>query len=178
MTSYREEITRSMNYLGDKENSVFIGQAVSYEGTGMSKTFNNIHPSKLIELPVEEEFQLGLAIGMSLNNLIPICVYPRWNFLLLAVNQLVNHLDKVQELNGFDTTSKVIVRTAVGSEVPMYPGPQHVGDFTEAFKQMFKNISIHKLENKNDIFDTYSHAYERNDGVSSLIIELSDKYDT
>ena len=167
-----------MNYLGDKNNSVFIGQAVSYEGTGMSKTFNNIHVSKLIELPVEEEFQLGLSIGMSFNNLIPICIYPRWNFLLLAVNQLVNHLDKVQELNGFNSTSKVIIRTAVGSEVPMYPGPQHIGDFTEAFKLMFKNISIHKLDNKNDIFETYRHAYERNDGVSSLIIELSDKYDS
>ena len=43
---------------------------------------------------------------------------------------------------------------------------------------MFKNISIHKLDNKNDIFETYRHAYERNDGVSSLIIELSDKYDS
>jgi pyruvate/2-oxoglutarate/acetoin dehydrogenase E1 component len=178
MTSYREELIRSMNFLGDKNDSVFIGQAVSYEGTGMSKTFNNIHASKLIELPVEEEFQLGLAIGMSFNNLIPICIYPRWNFLLLAVNQLVNHLDKVQELNGVNSTSKVIIRTAVGSESPMYPGPQHIGDFTEAFKLMFKNISIHKLVSKNDIFETYRQAYERNDGVSSLIIELSDKYDS
>ena len=178
MTSYKEELTRSMDYLGAKNNSVFIGQAVSYEGTGMSKSFNNISISKLIELPVEEEFQLGLAIGMSFNNLIPICIYPRWNFLLLAVNQLVNHLDKVQELNGVNSASKVIIRTAVGSESPMYPGPQHIGDFTEAFKLMFKNISIHKLVSKNDIFETYRQAYERNDGVSSLIIALSDKYDS
>jgi pyruvate/2-oxoglutarate/acetoin dehydrogenase E1 component len=144
----------------------------------MSKTFSDIHRSKLIELPVEEEFQLGLAIGMSLNNLVPICVYPRWNFLLLAVNQLVNHLDKVQELNGSNSKSKVIIRTAVGSESPMYPGPQHIGDFTEAFKLMFRNISVHKLENKNDVFETYKHAFERDDGVSSLIIELSDRYST
>jgi len=178
MTSYKEELTKSMNYLASKNNSVFIGQAVSYEGTGMSKTFSDIHRSKLIELPVEEEFQLGLAIGMSLNNLIPICVYPRWNFLLLAVNQLVNHLDKVQELNGSNSKSKVIIRTAVGSESPMYPGPQHTGDFTEAFKLMFKNISVHKLENKNDVFETYKNAFERDDGVSSLIIELSDRYST
>jgi pyruvate/2-oxoglutarate/acetoin dehydrogenase E1 component len=178
MTSYKEELTKSMNYLGSKNNSVFIGQAVSYEGTGMSKTFSDIHRSKLIELPVEEEFQLGLAIGMSLNNLVPICVYPRWNFLLLAVNQLVNHLDKVQELNGSNSKSKVIIRTAVGSESPMYPGPQHIGDFTEAFKLMFRNISVHKLENKNDVFETYKHAFERDDGVSSLIIELSDRYST
>ena len=115
---------------------------------------------------------------MSFNNLIPICIYPRWNFLLLAVNQLVNHLDKVQELNGVNSASKVIIRTAVGSESPMYPGPQHIGDFTEAFKLMFKNISIHKLVSKNDIFETYRQAYERNDGVSSLIIELSDNYDS
>lgn len=178
MTSYKEEITRAMTYLGSKDNSIFIGQAVTVEGTGMSKTLKNVSSSKLIEFPVEEEFQLGVSIGLALNGLKPICIYPRWNFLLLAVNQLVNHLDKIKELNAQNSSSQLIIRTAVGSESPMYPGPQHVGDFTDAFKLLCKNISIHRLENKNEIFETYKNAYERTDGVSSLIIEISDKYNT
>jgi len=60
----------------------------------------------------------------------------------------------------------------------MHPGTQHVGDFTDAFRLLCKNISIHRLENKNEIFETYKSAFERKDGVSSLIIEISDKYNT
>ena len=29
---------------------------------------------------------------------IPVSIFPRWNFLLLAINQLVNHLDKLNEM--------------------------------------------------------------------------------
>lgn len=176
MSTYKDELTKAMEYIGNKENSIFVGQAVAYEGTGMSSTLNNVPRSKLIELPVEEEFQMGMSIGMSINGLIPICIFPRWNFLLLSVNQIVNHLDKIKELTGATPVNKVIIRTAIGSEVPMHPGPQHVGDFTEAFKLLCKNISIHKLDHKNDIFEIYKNAFERKDGVSSLIIELSDNY--
>ena len=48
----------------------------------------------MIELPVAEEMQMGMSFGMSLDGTIPISIYPRWNFLLCAINQLVNHLDK------------------------------------------------------------------------------------
>jgi pyruvate/2-oxoglutarate/acetoin dehydrogenase E1 component len=105
---------------------------------------------------------------MSLNNLVPICVYPRWNFLLLAVNQLVNHLDKVQELNGSNSKSKVIIRTAVGSESPMYPGPQHIGDFTEAFKKIvdFEVLDAHSAQ---ELIDMYEFAMSTQNPV--MIVE-------
>lgn len=176
MPTYIEELTRAMSYLGSKDESLFLGQAVSVEGTGMSKTLININPDKLIEFPVEEDFQLGVSIGMALNGIKPICIFPRWNFLLLATNQLVNHLDKLKELSASSPQSHVVIRTAVGSESPMNPGPQHIGDFTAAFKLLCGNISIHKLDEKKEIFEIYKNAFERKDGVSSLIVEISDKY--
>ena len=62
-----------MDYLAEQSNTVFLGQAVAVAGTAMRNTLLNVKDNKLVELPVEEEFQLGLSIGLSLNQRIPIC---------------------------------------------------------------------------------------------------------
>ena len=40
---------------------------------------------------------MGIAIGLSMSGYIPICIFPRFNFLLSAINQIVNHLDKIKD---------------------------------------------------------------------------------
>jgi pyruvate/2-oxoglutarate/acetoin dehydrogenase E1 component len=176
MGQYMDELSRAMTYLGQQENPVFIGQSVEVAGTAMRNTLLEVSAEKLIELPVEEDFQMGIAIGMALSGLVPVSIFPRWNFLLLATNQIVNHLDKLKELTQLDTPGKVIIRTGIGSENPLHPGPQHTGDFTEAFRLMCPHLNIVRLDSKEMIFDEYKKAYERKDGVSSILIEWSDKY--
>ena len=171
-----DELTRSMEYLGKFDNTIFIGQSVEVAGTAMRNTLLNIDDSKLVEMPVDEDFQMGLATGMALTGLIPISIFPRWNFLLLATNQIVNHLDKLREITQNINPGKVIIRTGIGSVIPLHPGPQHTGDFTEAFRLMCSNLNIVRLDKTSVIFDEYQKAYERTDGVSSLLIEWSDKY--
>jgi len=171
-----DELTRSMEYLGKFDNTIFIGQSVEVAGTAMRNTLLNIDNNKLVEMPVDEDFQMGLATGMALTGLIPISIFPRWNFLLLATNQIVNHLDKLKEITQNRNPGKVIIRTGIGSVIPLHPGPQHTGDFTEAFKLMCPNLNIVRLDKTSMIFDQYQKAYERSDGISSLLIEWSDKY--
>jgi pyruvate/2-oxoglutarate/acetoin dehydrogenase E1 component len=171
-----DELTRSMEYLGKFDNTIFIGQSVEVAGTAMRNTLLNIDDGKLVEMPVDEDFQMGLATGMALTGLIPISIFPRWNFLLLATNQIVNHLDKLKEITQNKNPGKVIIRTGIGSVIPLHPGPQHTGDFTEAFKLMCPNLNIVRLDKTSMIFDEYQKAYERSDGISSLLIEWSDKY--
>lgn len=178
MSLYISEIRRSMEYLGSKQNTVFIGQAVAVPGTAMRNTLINIEESKLIEFPVDEDVQMGFSIGMALTGRIPISIFPRWNFLLLATNQIVNHLDKIKEMTCLKTPPKLIIRTGVGSEKPLHPGPQHTGDFTNAFRLMCKNINVVRLEDPNLIFDEYHHAYHRLDGVSTLFVEIMDLYNS
>jgi pyruvate/2-oxoglutarate/acetoin dehydrogenase E1 component len=171
-----DELTRSMEYLGKFDNTIFIGQSVEVAGTAMRNTLLNIDDDKLVEMPVDEDFHMGLATGMALTGLIPISIFPRWNFLLLATNQIVNHLDKLKEITQNKNPGKVIIRTGIGSVIPLHPGPQHTGDFTEAFKLMCPNLNIVRLDKTSMIFDEYQKAYERSDGISSLLIEWSDKY--
>jgi len=176
MGKYFDELLRAMDFIGCQADAVFLGQSVEVEGTAMRNTLVNVNPTKLMELPVEEDFQLGLSIGMALAGLVPISIFPRWNFLLLATNQVVNHLDKLKDLTQLENPGKVIIRTGIGSINPLHPGPQHTGDFTDAFKMMCPNINVVRLDTSEMVFSEYQKAYERTDGVSSLLVEWSDKY--
>lgn len=173
---YFDELCRAMEYLGLDERVLFIGQAVEFPGTAMSNTLKNIARDKLMELPVAEELQMGMATGLALTGLIPVSIFPRWNFLLLALNQLVNHLDKIPSMSDPGYRPKVIIRTGIGSERPLHPQYQHVGDFTEALRLMCRNVEVIRLEEAEEIFPAYEKALERTDGRSTILVEYGDHY--
>jgi pyruvate/2-oxoglutarate/acetoin dehydrogenase E1 component len=176
MGKYFDELKRSMDYLAKKPNTVFLGQAVAYKGTAMTNTLKDVPKEKLIEMPVSEEMQMGITNGVAVEGSVPISIYPRWNFLLLAANQLVNHLDKLPDYSHREYVPKVIIRTGIGSVRPLNPQLQHTGDFTEAFQKMLTNIEVIRLEEPEDIFPAYHKAYNREDGKSTIVVEYGDYY--
>ncbi len=173
---YADEVSKAMEYLANNEKTLFLGQSVAYPGNVIYKTLAHLPPHKKIELPVFEETQLGMSIGLAIEGYIPISVFPRFNFLLLAVNQLVNHLDKIPVMTLGKLKPKVIIKTMVGSMKPLHPGIQHCGDFTEAFKLLLDNVEVIKLEETEQIFPAYKKALEREDGKSTILIEMGDYY--
>ena len=172
--SYRDELTKAMTMLGSHPNTIFIGQAVRFPGTAMYGTLEGVPMAKRIELPVFEDTQLGMATGMSLSGLLPVCIYPRINFLLLAINQLVSHLDKLP-IYGNGWKPKVIIRTAVAHNHPMDPGVQHLGDYGHAIRQMLSTVKTVMLLRGQDVIPEYRKAAER-DG-STLLIERASLYE-
>ena len=176
MGKYQIELSKAMELLALNHKTVFIGQSVEVAGTAMRTTLENIDPVKLIEMPVDEDFQMGLANGLAIAGFIPVSIFPRWNFLLLATNQIVNHLDKLKEISRIEIPPKVIIRTGIGSVNPLHPGPQHTGDFTEAFKIMCPNINVVRLDSSEQVVPEYKLALEREDGVSTILVEWGDKY--
>jgi len=171
---YFDELKRSMEWLGEQNDTIFIGQAVEYAGTGMTNTLKDVSTDKLMEMPVNEDMQMGITNGLAMNGYVPVSIYPRWNFLLLGVNQLINHLDKLPMISDYKT--KVIIRTAIGSERPLHPQWQHVGDYTEAFKKMLTNVEVIRLDESEQIFEAYQKAYNRTDGKSTILVEWGDYY--
>ena len=173
---YFDELKRSMDYLAADPRTLFLGQAVACAGTAMSNTLKDVPPDRLIELPVDEEMQMGMANGLAVAGHVPVSVFPRWNFLLLAVNQIVNHLDKFEDMSNGGYKPKVIIRTGIGSERPLHPQHQHIGDFTDAFRLMCKRIEVIRLDEPEDIFPAYQKALEREDGKSTIVVEWGDYY--
>ncbi len=173
---YFDELKRAMTFLSQDSRTVFIGQAVAVPGTAMTNTLMDVPRDRLIELPVAEEMQMGMATGMALAGMVPVSIFPRWNFLLCAISQLVNHLDKIQVMSNNRFKTKAIIRTGIGSERPLHPQHQHVGDFTDAIRAMCSTIEVIRLEEPTDIFPAYERALLRDDGRSTIVVEYGDYY--
>jgi len=173
---YFDELKRSMEFLATDPRTVFIGQAVAFPGTAMSNTLMGVPKEKLVELPVAEEMQMGMSLGMGLNRLIPVTIFPRWNFLLLAINQLVNHVDKARVMSNGGYDPKIIIRTGIGSERPLHPQHQHIGDFTDAIRKMCTTIEVIRLKEPEDIFPAYEKSLLRDDGRNTILVEYGDYY--
>ena len=172
--SYYDNLCVAMNLCGKYDNAIFLGQGVANGGTTMSSTFATVNMNKRIEMPVAEDMQMGIATGMALGGYLPICVFPRWNFLICATNQIVNHLDRLPIYSDGGYRPKVIIRTAVPSVDPFYPGPQHDDDFTAPFRLMCRTIKIVALRRASDIVPQYQNALERNG--STLLVEFTEQY--
>jgi pyruvate/2-oxoglutarate/acetoin dehydrogenase E1 component len=171
---YFDELKRAMSFLAEHPKTVFIGQAVEYEGTGLYDSLSHLPLDKRIELPVAEYFQTGLANGMAIEGMVPVSTYPRWNFLLMGVDQIVNHLDKFTIMSSGKCTPKVIIRVAVGSEHPVDPQCQHKGNFSDAFRTMLKNTEVIELNESDQIMPAYEKALEREDGINTILVEFAD----
>jgi pyruvate/2-oxoglutarate/acetoin dehydrogenase E1 component len=173
---YFDELKRAMDWLSEKPDTIFLGQAVEYPGTAITNTLKDVNKDKLLEMPVNEDMQMGMSIGMALNGTVPISIYPRWNFLLLAANQIVNHLDKLKIMSNGEYTTKVIIRTSIGSQRPLHPQHQHISDFTGGFKAMCDQVDIIRLDEPHQIFEAFKYAYERTDNRPTILVEWGDYY--
>lgn len=174
--SYFNEMVKAMNYLSKKKDTIFIGQATKYPGTIMSKTLVNIDKKKIIEFPVAEEMQMGASLGLSLQGKFPISIYPRLNFLLLAINQLVNHIDKFKIMTDGYYKNNFIIRTSIGSERPLHPHVQHIGDMSKSIKLLCPNINVIVLKEPNQIFDAFKNAYKNIENKGTILIEYGDYF--
>jgi pyruvate/2-oxoglutarate/acetoin dehydrogenase E1 component len=163
-----------MDMLARDPRIIFMGQAVEYAGTAMSNTLKDVPKDQLLELPVFEDTQMGMTLGLALAGYIPVSIYPRWNFLVCATNQLVNHVDKVTMMS--DYKPRLIIRTGIGSERPLHPQHQHVGDYTDAYRLLCPNTDIIRLEESRHVYDAYCTAYLRRDGKATILVEYGDYY--
>ena len=174
LMSYFEEIKRSMKYISRSKKTIFLGQSVSVPGNLIFKTLENISKHKKLELPVFEETQLGMSLGLSLQGYIPVSCYPRFDFFILSFNQLINHLDKMNKISSNEFKPFVIVRVMVGAKKPIDAGLQHTQDYSKEIKSMLKFIDVVELKNKKKIFSEYKKAYLKK--KSTVFIEYSEKF--
>ena len=173
---YKDELIRAMEWLAEKKDTIFIGQSVKYSGNAIFNTLKTIADDKKIEVPVFEELQMGLSTGMALEGYVPITCFPRFDFLILACNQLVNHLDKIKIMSKGKMKPRVIIRTSIGSKKPLDGGVQHTQDHTNAFKNLLTDVHVVLLNEPEEILPTFKEAYTQEDSKSTLIIEWGDYY--
>ena len=99
-TPYKDALTKAMDTLGQFSYTNFIGQQILWPGNPMSTTLGGVPKYKMVEVPVMEESQMGMSLGLAMAGRFVITFYPRWDFLICATNQLVNHVDKLKPMSG------------------------------------------------------------------------------
>ncbi len=171
---YINAIKQAMQNLAKQDNTVFIGYNILY-GSRAYGTLNDIPENMCIETPIAENLMVGLAIGMSLEGYRPVLFIERHDFILNALDGIVNHLDKIESMSEKQFKTPVIIRAAIGAKEPLYPGPQHVQDFSSAIKEML-NFPVIDLKSTKDVIEGFKKASTLNSPV--LLIEKRDLYDT
>jgi pyruvate/2-oxoglutarate/acetoin dehydrogenase E1 component len=171
-TPYKDALTKVMTDLANLDDSIFIGQQIIYAGNPMSTTLGNVPKEKMIEVPVMEETQMGMSLGLAMTGKRVITFYPRWDFIVSAANQLINHVDKFELMTG--KKLNLIIRLGKGSDTPLDPGHQHKGSYFEEFKSICKNIEFHDLKNWKDIELAYQYAIK--EGGIHLLVEYPELY--
>lgn len=71
-------------------------------------------PKRVFDTPLSEDAMTGVAIGASLAGLRPIHVHQRMDFLLLAMNQLINVAAKSRYAFGGAVSVPLVVRSVIG----------------------------------------------------------------
>ena len=170
-TLYHKTICEEMIKLSENPKVIFLGQQVVSEDFYNTLTDVPMHCRR--EMPVAEDMQLGISIGLALEGYIPVSIYQRMDFIPRAFDQLVNHLNLIDKLSRGLYSPKVIIRTTIGSSKPLDVGLQHKKDLTEILK-VAVDFPILKVTIPEEVKLAYDLA--RISDKSICIIEVQDLY--
>lgn len=176
MKKYKEVLIDKMTELGLRNDTIFIGQQIVWPGNPMSTTLVNVSKDKMIEVPVMEDSQMGMSLGMAMTGNFVITFYPRWDFLICASNQLINHVDKIKLMSNDEFLPNMIIRVGKGSDVPLDPGHQHKGNYFNEYSSICKNIQFHDLKTSYDVDLAYTYSIK--EGGINVLVEYPQLYNS
>lgn len=114
VATYGDAIRLGFEYLlGTYENVFAIGQGLWspwYVGNSMTNLDRKFGVQRVIDTPVSELACTGAAIGASLCGYRAIAIHPRMDFMLLALDQIVNQAAKWSHMFGGQASPAVTIR--------------------------------------------------------------------
>ena len=168
--SYKEAIFECMEDLGRK-GYIFIGYNV-IKGNAMG-TLASVPDIQKIETPVAENLMVGLAIGMSFEGFRPVVYFERQDFMMVAMDAIVNHLDKIERISHGEFKVPVIIRAVVADGGPFYSGITHSQDFTKMFQAVLQ-MPIFTPETGSDVKTAFEYGSICNKPI--MVVEYKSRY--
>src|SRR5258706_7127714 len=116
--SYVEAIREATDQEMDRDPSVLVfgldvddPKAIQGTTRGLLEKFG---PDRVFSTPLSEDAMTGVAIGLALGGMRPIHVHIRMDFLMLAMNQLVNIAAKSRYMYGGQVQIPIVARSMIG----------------------------------------------------------------
>lgn len=116
--TYSEAIQEGLSQALVLDNRVFVmGQGVD-DPSGMFGTTRGLHETfgreRVFDTPLSETSLTGVAVGAALGDMRPVYFHNRPDFLLLAMDQLVNHAAKWYYMFGGTVNVPIVLWTCIG----------------------------------------------------------------
>ena len=126
----REEMTRTPEvYIMGEDIAGFEG---AYKVTaGLLKEFGE---KRVIDTPIAEELMIGAGIGAAMLGLRPIVEIMTINFILVAMDQVVNNAAKIRYMFGGEVSVPIVIRTPGGG------GQQLTAQHSQSLEVYFAHI--------------------------------------
>ena len=181
--TYKESLAAAMDGLAADPLVCFTGYGLL---TGRAAgTLRNVPAAQIIETPVAENLMVGLATGLALAGRRPVVFIERFDFILNALDAIVNHLNAMGKISDGQFRPAVILRVVAGNHTkPLHTGPTHVQNFTTAVRAMvdFPVVELGECIGGTlfapplvEIGEKYRRAAERQRaGQSTLLVEHKD----
>lgn len=115
--SYGTAILAAFEYLLENYTEVFLmGQGLWspwYVGNTMTDLDKKFGIERVIDTPVSEAASTGAAVGASLAGMKPIIVHPRMDFMLYALDPIVNQAANWSHMSGGQAHAGVTIRSII-----------------------------------------------------------------
>jgi len=116
-TTYSDAILSGFDYLLKNYPEVFVlGQGLWspwYVGNTMKNLDKKYGKERIIDTPVSESACTGAAVGASICGMKPIIVHPRMDFMLYAMDSIVNQAAKWSYMFGGKLNAPVTIRSII-----------------------------------------------------------------
>jgi pyruvate dehydrogenase E1 component beta subunit len=149
--TYCQAINEALGQVMSRYDEVIvIGQGVTspwYVGGTCAGLLDEFGPKRVIDTPVSESAIAGAAIGAAIAGLRPVVVFPRMDFMMYAMDAIINHAAKWRYMFGGKAHVPIVFWSIInrgGSQ-----GAQHSQDFT----WLFANIPGLKVVSPENAYD-------------------------
>ena len=124
---YKEALSEGLVQAMEADERVFVmGIGVDDPkgifGTTLAAT-RKFGPRRVFDIPIAEDGITGVAIGAALAGMRPVLVHARNDFMLLSMNELINHAAKWSYMSGGAMHVPLTIRAIIGRGWGQ--GPQH-----------------------------------------------------
>ncbi len=136
--TYREALNTCLREEMRRDDKVFLlGEDIGkFDGAyavtqGLLREFG---PKRVRDTPIAEEAIAGCAIGAAMLGLRPVVEFMTINFILLAIDQIVNNAAKMRYMFGGEVKLPMVIRTPAGS------GGQLSAQHSQSMEGWFANV--------------------------------------
>ena len=116
--SYREALNLAMTQEMERDSSVFTyGLDVSDHKRIFGSTVGLVEKfgsDRCFGTPLSEDAMTGFALGSAINGMRPIHIHIRVDFLMLAMNQIVNMISNFRYMTGGQLKIPIVIRAIIG----------------------------------------------------------------